>query len=678
MKKLLPVFIFLLIASVMTAQSDYVRKVQMKVSEKADARVEALKAMPADIPAADPTWQTPTNTNGNEEEVSYREGTPYAIELGSSYNIYSVVSGSPNSLSYDPALNSLVFIHRQNAGEAGGSGVMSFDVSTDGGATWDASNKQVTPALVNADGMAIGGNRYPSAAIYNPPGNEDINNAKFVGIGPALWTHPEYGDSGWGWEFVTTADMDGSNPTEDYYTTIPDSAAYLPYGLVSNADGTLWYANLKREARAGATTFADQYWSPGMAVQLSFDDGGYTRTVHDLEIDYSGARDSFVLNPRIAFSPDGQTGYYVVTGIDADDDEIYPSVKPIIWKTTDGGDSWAKQPRVEYQQMDSLIAWTIPVDADGDGTSDSITDDAIRVPYMSQFDMVVDADGQLHIIGSMLSSSDTSATQFGFIWIGTFTVEFFHFITDGVNWEHQRVAGYENTDGDIGTVAVNDERLQASRSADGQYVFFTYARTYYDETATERPNSNPDVYGYAYRVSDGATVYEKNFGVVPGFVWEDFEFTDAAFTSYLHMTSPVAISDGEFWDHELPIVYGIPRDPGDELAPIDYLYLYGAGFDEAEFDPVSTEEPQINEGTLKVFPNPASNHIWVNFDLMEDSRVAIDLFDLTGRRVSSAGVADYVVGTHSKLIEMNNFPQGTYFVRLQTASQVVTTKVVVK
>ncbi|KAA3631369.1 MAG: T9SS C-terminal target domain-containing protein, partial [Bacteroidetes bacterium] len=608
-----------------------------------------------------------------------RSGEPYSIPLGSSYNIWSVMSENANAINYDPVLNAMVFCHRQNSDAAGGSGIISFDVSVDGGATWDATNKQVTPLLMTPEGTVINGNRYPSGGIYNPPGNTDVANAKFVGVGPALWTHPDFGDNGWGWEFIATADFDGSNATEDYYTTVPDSAAYLPTSLVMQPDGSLWYANLKREARTAATTLEQQYWNPVMATKLVFDEnGGYTRTVTELELNQEGAISNTVVDPRIAFSPDGQTGYVVIRGTDADDDPEFPSFKPIIWKSTDAGDTWVKQSRVDFQAMDTLQAWTIPVDGDGDGAPDSLAQGSPQVPFMSMFDMVVDAEGKLHIFGSMLSSSDTTDSQFGFVWIGAFATELFHFITDGEDWEDSRVGGYYNEDGSIGTDGFINERLQASRSADGQYIFFTHSETYFEDDAEERLNNNPDIYGYAYRISDGKKIFDKNFGVVPGFVWEDFEFTDAAFQSFLHMTSPVAITGGEQWDHELPIVYGVPSDVGDDLAPINYYYYYGAGFDETEFDPVSTEEPVIKEGALKVFPNPATNHLWINFELIEESRVAIDLFDLTGRKVASAGTADYVVGPHSKYLEIKNMPQGTYFVRVQTNNQVATSKVVIK
>ena len=126
--------------------------------------------------------------------------------------------------------------------------------------------------------------------------------------------------------------------------------------------------------------------------------------------------------------------------------------------------------------------------------------------------------------------------------------------------------------------------------------------------------------------------------------------------------------DGENWDHELPIVYSVPSDLGNDLAPIEYWYFYGAGFDEGEFDGViqDTDEPSFNAAALKVFPNPATNECWVNLELLEDSKVAIDLFDLTGRRVASAGTMDYLAGSQSKNIKVNNLPQGTYLVRLQT------------
>ncbi|MCB0654254.1 MAG: T9SS type A sorting domain-containing protein [Saprospiraceae bacterium] len=63
---------------------------------------------------------------------------------------------------------------------------------------------------------------------------------------------------------------------------------------------------------------------------------------------------------------------------------------------------------------------------------------------------------------------------------------------------------------------------------------------------------------------------------------------------------------------------------------------------------------------------------------MEDSKLAIDLFDLAGRRVASGGTKDLVAGAHGENIELNNLPQGTYMVRLQIENQVETFKVIIK
>ena len=325
--------------------------------------------------------------------------------------------------------------------------------------------------------------------------------------------------------------------------------------------------------------------------------------------------------------------------------------------------------------MDSLIAWTIPIDGDGDGASDSLAQGSPQVPYMTMFDITVDATGQLHIIGSMLSSSDTSAAQFGFVWVGVAATELFHFITDGQTWENYRITDWYNEDGPIGGEN-HDERVQASRSEDGQYVFFTFARTWYEVIEEGNVNAAPDIYGYAYRLSDGYIVEPRNYGLLPGTEFLDFEFTDVATVGYLHMLAPVSIQGGEFWDHELPIVYGLPRDLSSDLQPIDYFFLRSAGFDNAEFHErggvVSTNEPKILTDQVSIFPNPSSGEIIVDLSALEQE-VNITVFDNIGRKLKQFKQQVGVVSLN--LSHLNN---GVYHLMIYSDKNIIAKKVMIQ
>ena len=77
-------------------------------------------------------------------ESMSRAGAVSFVELGSAYNIYTILLDEQNQVAYNAELDALTFIHRQNSGTTGGSGGISFDRSLGGGATW-TTNSIVTP-----------------------------------------------------------------------------------------------------------------------------------------------------------------------------------------------------------------------------------------------------------------------------------------------------------------------------------------------------------------------------------------------------------------------------------------------------------------------------------------------------------------------------------------------------
>jgi hypothetical protein len=95
--------------------------------------------------------------------------------IGSSYNMYSVISGSTNPVHANNALGTISFTHRQNADLLGGSGVIQTSWSTDAGDTWQY--------VIQPTNDETQYNRYPSGAIVDPIG-DGLSSAHTVVVGP--------------------------------------------------------------------------------------------------------------------------------------------------------------------------------------------------------------------------------------------------------------------------------------------------------------------------------------------------------------------------------------------------------------------------------------------------------------------------------------------------------------
>ena len=88
-------------------------------------------------------------------------------QIGTAFNLYSILLDGQNQVVYNPELNTVAFVHRQNNGAVGGSGVVSYDLSTDGGITWDSETKQVTPSLEITPGQQNNGHAERSHDAYH-------------------------------------------------------------------------------------------------------------------------------------------------------------------------------------------------------------------------------------------------------------------------------------------------------------------------------------------------------------------------------------------------------------------------------------------------------------------------------------------------------------------------------
>lgn len=78
----------------------------------------------------------------------------------------------------------------------------------------------------------------------------------------------------------------------------------------------------------------------------------------------------------------------------------------------------------------------------------------------------------------------------------------------------------------------------------------------------------------------------------------------------------------------------------------------------------------INE--LSLFPNPASDKVFINFDLAASSEVSIRMIDAVGRVVNQVPAQSYNNGSNKVEINTSNLPSGVYTISIHTEQGTVT------
>ena len=68
---------------------------------------------------------------------------------------------------------------------------------------------------------------------------------------------------------------------------------------------------------------------------------------------------------------------------------------------------------------------------------------------------------------------------------------------------------------------------------------------------------------------------------------------------------------------------------------------------------------------LSIFPNPTNGELTVNYYLVNESSVVVDLTDLNGKIVSRLVDENAGSGNYSKHLNVNGTTKGIYFVKLQ-------------
>ena len=125
------------------------------------------------------------------------------------------------------------------------------------------------------------------------------------------------------------------------------------------------------------------------------------------------------------------------------------------------------------------------------------------------------------------------------------------------------------------------------------------------------------------------------------------------------------------------------RSSGSAPTNNDYLWVDGLAFSGT----VAIAQPQNLVGLkenasrvskISVFPNPASNQIVVNYNLIENNKISIQIIDISGKVVKEILPVNSAIGVNTVIIETNTLTKGIYSLIMMGNNIIQSNKLVIE
>ncbi|PLX04813.1 MAG: hypothetical protein C0595_01840 [Marinilabiliales bacterium] len=665
MRKFILFTLSILISGIVVSQQAYQFKIDtktMKEIENPEQGIEPVKApiiTKSDIKSKPIT--PPADRDANIVTV---------VSLGTVANAYGwgYAGGQQSLIPVNQDLNTIAVVHRMGGNDdpGGYSGDLGYDVSFDGGLTWSTMNEFYIASENEGGEYFLDAARYPNAGFVDASlAGKGLEDSYFTYFAPNLWgLNDIWGGYSYGVVNLTDTSYHTKNIyiEEDYYLGVPSAFFQKPNGDAFSLD---------IDYDLTSSTYNDQLiyikgqWDSGL------EDMVYTFDGLDAPMDVSG----YPVDEKVAFSPDGMTGYISVLGNDGNAEQMsgYSNVYPIYWKTTDGGETWEGPNFIQldgpngiggivyHHLTDQLIAdlFEPPVPARED------------ISYTTAFDhdVSVDNNGNLHIavmIGPTGADPQSIITAKGYLAaIDLFTTD------GGTTWfaeEMGRPSTFRGTFGDI----TEDNRIRITTNWEGNRIFISWLDTDIEDAEdNDRPNLwvrgfNPSSYMKTENSSgeDGPTNVTL--------------FSEGMWQSYFGNASKYCFTNEN--GYNIPFVYE-DMDPADPLAPLTLKYIQDFYFTESQFTIIGVNENKVVKEMAVVsqnYPNPFKGESYVNIHLNNDTYVSMNIMSVTGQLVSSKDYGYQTSGSHTLRIDANNLPQGVYFYTIIAGESKYTKKMIVE
>jgi len=600
---------------------------------------------------------TPMNQNRSNSKVAVQD-----ILIGNGPNAYGPLAGPWNNVSANEDLNAISFIHRSEAAVNGdnSSGSLRYDLSTDGGATF---NSNIGPVW-NPAGSKPAPARYPQAAIYNPAGNTTVSNAFLAFQAPSL-----NATNGASWGGLVQGSV-ALNSASANLSAIEDSSTGMNKYIVAenftlHGDKTFGLSFRTPDGLPYTDTLIVMKGAFN-STNSNFD---YTYQYIDLPMGADAAGTAQTTAANIEFQPNSQTGYISVIGYDSS--FVFGQLHPIVMKTTDGGATWSAPTAVS---LDALI------EVDSNKTLVQILQTAVpdwtitNLTTAFEQDMTVDANGNPHILVNICPGSTsilpdgTTGTPFS-VFSGVNNMVDVYSTDGGTSWECRLLGIPQSFRGDFGTVTC-DNRPQASRSADGTKVFFHWFDTDLD-LWTGTANDFPDLWMMGVDVTSGTST-----GVALSSGPVDITGSDVVNSAGQITFGNIApqtwdMGNGVYKSHL--VTQELDPNTLSDLDPTTYHYypaVYGGN--------VSIEEESLNAFSLgQNSPNPATDITKVRMNVAKSGVYTVEVMNMIGQVVSTLELGNLGQGPTSFELNVSDLQSGVYFYTVRSGGLFQSKKMIV-
>lgn len=404
------------------------------------------------------------------------------IQLGRASDIWTITQPSQNQIYADNQTNTILFIHQHDVTIYGGgqteTGKLRYDISTDGGTTFTTDIGTLNPTYTDYG-------RHPQITGFNPNNSSNPFDTKYVFW--ATGAKPPIGDF---LSYVAgVGDVVASgfpNNTEEYL--FHAELSHRAGGLCQGADGEFWVAEANYD---GVSFTGDISIIKGIYDDLQQEINWSVLTT--LTPNHNGGSPQ-ILEPNIAFSPDGSTGWMAFGGdVTGSTDGVHT---PIFYRSSDGGDTWIGPFFINFNAEMWITDRLDPLT--GSGTYGMV----------QSFDLTVDANGNPHLLTVVAENSNYTPVDFEYtkLLVDVTTADL------GASWETRYIAPVLNISGDFGQEDINtgeffsmDNFCQISRSDNGNIIFYSWVDSETDdgEGGFEYTGLlSPNLRASAYRITD--------------------------------------------------------------------------------------------------------------------------------------------------------------------------------
>jgi hypothetical protein len=663
-KNLLLTALVLLIGGALLAQKTYTFK-------QAFPEHKAIEKMMVGIePAKDATVTQPKPVDFSQYIPPYK-GTNVVtvIDLGTSANAfgYGYAGGQKSLVSAIPELNVVTNFHRLG-GAAGGTGnQLGYDLSTNGGLTF------TNQIQVYAAASAVENPRYPNHGLFNPVGNTDLNNAWVQFFAPTL--DASNGGSWGGYAYGVGNLANPSIKTKTTRSSNPPIYQYIPDAYEITRQGKVFVVDVNQDWTSGTVVYNGNLIINKGVWDDTDPDFIFTQELLDAPVNPAITRPADV---KVAFSEDGMTGYISMIADNGTTNVISasPGFYPVIFKTTDGGETWSDGVGIQLGGPTGLAGIV----------NELLSDEQIaqlfnpplpartEIPYTTAFDhdVIVDANGNLHIavVIGVVGSNDYSIVSGEYL----FAAYDIYTTDGGSTWHAVKLGNIRKFRGTWPSSFTEDNRIQISASPDRNTIFVLWLDT--DLEAAEdntRPNIfargiRPNSWGTASLTCENGNPVANNVTLFSPGMWQ---------ASFHAVSNKSLFADNKY---TIPITYQ-PIDPSvDPGLPVQFKYITDFFYTDNDFCVVGNNEIAAVEA-LQVsqnFPNPFSGKTNISITLNKGSQVKMEVYNLTGQKVLSQNYGYRPIGQHSLSLNADQLPTGVYFYTVEANNQKATRKMVVR